>query len=931
MEARMPFLRFALFLISLLALSPKGWGADLTPIPLDPAAGTSQVGPYSYVLVDPSKELDLNAAIKAWEAGQFQQETAKDPNYGFTGNAYWYRFSARNSAAVAREWYFGLEYPLVNHIDLYYPGADGQWVRREAGNALEFEKRDLKNRFIYLKLDFEPGEQKEFFLRLQTDGSSEFRMVFRDLASISKADHDIQYYMGICLGLPLIIAAYYFVMMINTRQADPMWLFIFLTSLFIFRMAINGFAYEYLWPFAPDLAHAAVAFSVPLVFLTAALTTNSFLPMANYPRYRMVLRGFMVVNGTFAVLSFVLPYRMLKIYTMVGILTAAAIIATSVYSQLKGFRPARYFVYAWSAMLVGSITFGLQKLGILPVSFLGTYGPEIATVMQTILMSLGVSDKINDTNRQLQIAQENALKAQIETNRLQEVLNNELEAQVAQRTEELWKQTKGMSVMLDNIKQGICTVDGDFQIQPQHSKRLGEILGASEVEGRPLTELLFDHCDLGKEQRDMLYSTVNAAVGGDSLQLETNEHLLPRLVNFDDEQEHKVLELDWAGIEDKDGTIEKMLVSIRDVTEIRQAEEAAALKQRELEAIGKILDLSASKFRRFIKSSSILLEEARQRLDEVSRENWQVVLRNVHTIKGNARTYRLGDVSAAVHEVENDLFTINPEKIGPREVETCIRGLGRIEQMISFYQRIHDEKLKRGAVAETESLIVQASRMMSDVWNELSLEKRRRYSQTLKRLDALNTNSFQKVILPIVESLPGLAQQLNKTPPEVVVKGADFFIEPDQLNYYEDIFVHMMRNSLDHGFMLGDMGRISIEVKHSAEQTEIIYYDNGRGLNLPALRKKAIEKGALKENADELTVARSIFVAGVSSARVVTEISGRGVGMDAVRGCVERLRGRIDLRLLGEGNIPGYQRCEFHIILPAQSQALEVLAVDDAA
>ncbi len=921
----------AAFFISMLVLVTQVQAKDLTPIPLDPATGSSIVGSYSHVLVDPTKEMDLNAAIKAWEAGQFQEETAKDPNYGFTGHAYWYRFSAKNMAPQAKEWFFGLEYPLVNHIDLYFPGPDGQWVRREAGNALDFEKRDLKSRFIYLKLDFAGNEQRDFFLRLQTDGSSEFRMTFKDLPTIAKADHDIQFYLGFCMLLPLIIAAYYFVMMLNTRQADSMWLFIFLTSLFLFRMAINGFAYEYLWPKAPDLAHAAVAFSVPLVFFTALMTTNSFLPMANYPRFRLVLRLFMVINGSFALLSVFLPYRMVKVYTLVGIITAAVIIATSIRAQIKGFRPARYFVYAWTAMLVGSITFGLQKLGVLPVTFMGTYGPEIATVMQTILMSLGVSDKINDTNRQLQIAQEEALKAQIETNRLQEVMNTELERQVAQRTEELWKQTKGMSVMLDNIKQGICTVDGEFRIQPQHSKRLGDILGTADLEGRPLTELLFDHCNMGKEQRDMLYSAVSAAVGGDTLQLETNEHLLPHQVNFAVAREAKVLELDWAGIEDKDGTVEKMLVSIRDVTEIRQAEEAAAVKQQELEAIGKILDLSASKFRRFIKSSSLLLEEARQRLDDINRDNWLVVLRNVHTIKGNARTYRLGDVSSAVHEVENELFAINPEKITKREVDICLRGLARIDSMIGFYQRIHDEKLKRGAVAETESLIVQASRMMSDVWGELSLDKRRRYRQTLQRLDALNTNSFIKVIQPIIDSLPGLAQQLNKTPPDVAVKGSDFFVEPDQLNYYEDIFVHMMRNSLDHGFMLGDIGRITIEVIHSPDKTEIVYYDNGRGLNLPALRKKAIEKGVLSENADEETVARTIFVAGVSSARVVTEISGRGVGMDAVKGCVERLRGKIDLHLRGEGNIPGYQRCEFRITLPPQNQALEALSVDEAA
>ncbi|HYX31804.1 MAG TPA: 7TM diverse intracellular signaling domain-containing protein [Oligoflexus sp.] len=927
----MSLLLKATFLISLLGIMTQARAADITPIPLDPAKGANLVGPHSQVLIDPTRELDLNAAMKAWDAGQFQQETAKDPNYGFTGHAYWYRFSAQNMAPLAKEWFFGLEYPLVNHIDLYYQGPDGQWVHRKAGNAYEFEQRDLKSRFIYLKVDFAPQEQKHFFLRLQTDGSSEFRMTFKDLKTIARADHDIQFYLGICLGLPLIMAGYYFVMMLNTRKSDVTWLCIFLFSLFIFRMAINGFAYEYLWPNAPDLAHAVVALSVPLVFFTALTTTAAFLPIDNYPRFRLIIRIFAALNGACVLFSFVLPYRMLKVYTLLGITTAALIIVTSVYSQLKGFRPARYFVYAWSAMVVGSITFGLQKLGLLPVSFLGTYGPEIATVMQTILLALGVSDKINETNRQLQIAQADALTAQIETNRLQEVMNTQLEVQVQQRTEELWKQSKGMSVMLDNINQGICTVDGELRVQPQHSKRLGDILGTTDLEGRALTQLLFEHCELGQEQRDIVHSTVSASIGSDAMQLEINDHLLPRLLHFQ-QREPRILELDWAGIEDKDGIIDKLLVSIRDVTDIRKAEEAAAVKQQELEVIGKILDLSATKFRRFIKSSSVLLEEAKQRLDlDLSRESWQIVLRNVHTIKGNARTYRLLDISTIVHEVENDLFALNPDRITQESIAASLHGLGRIEKMIGFYQRIHDEKLKRGAVAETESLIVQASKMLTDVWPDLSPEKRRRYKQTLQRLDALNTNSFIKVIQPLVDSLPSLAQQLNKTPPEVQVSGADFFIEPDQLNYYEDVFVHMMRNSLDHGFMLGDVGRITIEVTHGRDQTEILYYDNGRGLNLPALRKKALEKGAMAKDADELTIARCIFVAGVSSARIVTEISGRGVGMDAVRGSIERLRGTIDLRLLGEANIPGYQRCEFRIILPPQNKALEALSIDEAA
>ncbi|HYX34732.1 MAG TPA: 7TM-DISM domain-containing protein [Oligoflexus sp.] len=904
----------------------------LNPILLDASKEDIVIGPSSFVYEDASKELDLAAAQKLWNDHGFRQETAKDPNFGFTGHAYWYRFSARNQADHRVEWYFGLEYPLIKDVDLYVSNPDGTYSHQETGNSHDFGKRDLKNRFMYLKVPFAAGEQKDFYLRLQTNGASEFRMRFRDLAGIYLADHDIQFYMGGVNLLMLVLATYYLLLSLNSREKDVLWMGLFLASQFLFRMTVNGFSFEYMFAHSPALNQYAVGLTVPLVFGTAMANAHYFLPMHQYRRLSYVTRSFIGLNFLFVCLSFFLPYRFIKVYTLVGLLTAFAIILISFYSRTKGFRPARYFVYSWTLVLIGSIAFGLQKLGVIPVSFFTIYGVEISLVIQAVLMSLGVSDKINDTNKKMQRAQEDALKAQVETNRLQEVMNTQLEQQVRERTEELWNQTKGMTVILENLNQGICKIDGSYSIHSQYSPFLEKILEHEELGDKSLSTLLFSHAEMNHETHSLMDTTVASAVGEPSFQFEANSHLLPRNIIYKTKHLAKHLEIDWAAIEDKEGAVDRLLVAIRDVSEMKKIEQEAEEKREVLEAIGKILDLSASKFRRFIKSSSLLIEESRQKVDEdLSAESWRVLLRNVHTIKGNARTYKLDDLSALVHEVENDLFAVDANKLKSEHLKLCFDSLAKIETKIGFYQNIHDDKLKRGAVAETENLIVQASKMMSDVWSGLNPKKKHQYYPMLQKFDALNTNSLKKAIIPLIDSLPSLAKQLNKSAPEVKIQGGDFFVDPDHLNLFEDIFVHMFRNSLDHGFMLGDEGRIRIDIRFQPEQTEIVYFDNGRGLNLAVLRKKALERGLVTEAASDHDVAVTIFMAGVSSAKTVTEISGRGVGMDAVRGCIERLRGTIAVRLLGEGSLPHHQRFEFVIILPPQVPMLQTLDFQQAA
>ncbi len=920
--------RVFFLLLLLLAIQAR---AEQNPLVLEAGVGRYAVGPVSEVMEDRTKKLSFESAQKAFAKGKFKQEIQELPNYGFTGRAYWFRFEAIALEGEQEPWFLGLEYPLIDKIELYYQ-ENGSWVKKESGDRRSFGTRDIKNRFFYFDIPVQSSQPTLFYLRLQTEGASEFLLYFKTLHEIMKEDHESQYLQGFFVGTLAVMIAYYLLMTIGSKSFEYLFFTSFLSALLFFKMAMNGLAFEYLWPESIWWANAAVGFSVPFVFLTALLNAFSFLPIKSHKRLSLIYLVFIGVISLECLASFFLPYIAVKGYVVTGLMATVLILTSSIFCLQKGYKPARFFMLAWTALLLGSLIFGFQKLGLIPVSFWSINGVELATLVLVVLLSVGAADKINEINKKIRRAQKAALSAQIEARRVTESMNTELESQVKARTEELRQQTKGMSVMLDNIQQGICTVDGDGAIHKEYSRYLEQILAQDSLEGRSLFDLIFNKSDQSAEQVQMLRSVLESTMLEDSLNFETNAHLLPKHIHLNQGGNRRDLEIEWAPIEDGENRVQKVLTSIRDVTDIKKAQEVAASRQRELEIMGRILDLPASKFKRFVHSTRHLLNDCYEILAKPNvRESWHMILRNAHTIKGNARTYGLDEISRAVHVLENSLFSYDRSLLGQNELDFTYKGLKTIEELLHFYEELHDEKLKRGAFADFELALVRLSVLVSEHREQMSEYLQKEFSDILGKLDQLNVNSFHKALQPIINSLKPLSEQLNKKCPTVLIRGIDFYVNPEQIEMIEDIFVHAFRNSIDHGFSADDKGEITLTITHESDGTEIVYQDNGKGLNLPVLRSKALSKNLIASDASDHEVARTIFEAGISSALVVTEISGRGVGMEAVRAFLKIMGGDVEVALDGPGRLDSYRKFHLTIRLPAQrrieQRSIQLVAV----
>ena len=183
----------------------------------------------------------------------------------------------------------------------------------------------------------------------------------------------------------------------------------------------------------------------------------------------------------------------------------------------------------------------------------------------------------------------------------------------------------------------------------------------------------------------------------------------------------------------------------------------------------------------------------------------------------------------------------------------------------------------------------------------------RRVNELQRRVLDLRTTP----LLRVMENLPRVARQIAESlgkRVDVQLLGTELELDRSILDRLNEPLLHIVRNAVDHGLESvedriragkTEVGHLVIEARREQNSIVIEVNDDGGGINLDAVRRRAIEAGLLHSNlADDLPdeeIAALIFKPGLSTSESVTDISGRGVGMDAVKATIEALGGAVSL------------------------------------
>jgi len=184
----------------------------------------------------------------------------------------------------------------------------------------------------------------------------------------------------------------------------------------------------------------------------------------------------------------------------------------------------------------------------------------------------------------------------------------------------------------------------------------------------------------------------------------------------------------------------------------------------------------------------------------------------------------------------------------------------------------------------------------------------RRVSELQRRVLDLRTTPLSRVLDNLPRTARQIAERLGKRV-EVELLGAELELDRSILDRLSEPLLHLLRNSVDHGLETPDerraagkhdVGRLVIEARRQKDSIHIDVRDDGRGIDLAGLLARAVEAGLvhpdLAEDLPPQEIAKLVFRAGLSTARTVSEVSGRGVGMDAVKATIESLGGTVELR-----------------------------------
>lgn len=228
-----------------------------------------------------------------------------------------------------------------------------------------------------------------------------------------------------------------------------------------------------------------------------------------------------------------------------------------------------------------------------------------------------------------------------------------------------------------------------------------------------------------------------------------------------------------------------------------------------------------------------------------------------------------------------------------------------------------------GELVIAQSMVVQNP----DVQNINSLQLARHLRQLSRITTDLQRNAMSLRMVPIrglfnkMSRLVRDLATLQQKQMQLVFDGEETELDRNIVEKLGDPLIHMIRNSVDHGIESpadriaqgkSPQGSIRLSASHQRGGIVIRITDDGKGLNSDRIRAKALERGLIKADAElsESEIFSLIFLPGFSTAETVTDLSGRGVGMDVVRRNIENLRGKIEIQsVLGLGTT-------FTILLP---------------
>lgn len=491
--------------------------------------------------------------------------------------------------------------------------------------------------------------------------------------------------------------------------------------------------------------------------------------------------------------------------------------------------------------------------------------------------------------------------------------------------------------ILNNIDQGLFTINLDGTVNNEYSARANAILKVDDI----ASHSIFDLLRLDSKQQSSFVTWLDLVKKKHGTQRWTKlTRLAPvqelEIMSPEDSDELEYVSISYQKIYDKQGRLSKIMVLAMDETEKRMKDlQMAAERQKhenDVKAILGIANTPPEEIVEFMEDTSSRMREVKSNIDKhlenvkLQRENYpngpeynitkeqiDLLYRDMHTIKGNAGSYGFEILSYYAHQAEDLLEEIR-EPIRMRRADSLQAIREQLEKMDKAIDEIH-QKIRLVFGKDEEATVRIPGYRIERIQNVIakfgSIAPGSDISELVSECAMLTWKPLKSLARKYLKVVQKAARKVHKN--------IEFLTVDDQAYYPADIFtdvddaiMHIVRNAVDHGIEQPEVreeygkgiGKISLELSVRNNKRIIKITDDGRGIDVEKVIDIALEKNIIvKEQVAIMTETEKmnlIFNSGLSTSDEVTELSGRGMGMSVVEEKIKTLNGKVAIN-----SIPG--------------------------
>ncbi|MBL8022620.1 MAG: sensor histidine kinase [Leptospirales bacterium] len=338
-------------------------------------------------------------------------------NFGISKSTYWIRFSVR-SESVRPDWVLAFDSAILDSITLYSPSTSGTFTERRSGRVLPFGAREFAHRKVAFSVD--PGSRagavQTFYVRVVSEGSLNCTLSLLPREALNRKAIQQEFLLGLFFGILLIMALYNFSLFISIRDGAYLFYTLFVMAVILLQLSLEGLTLKYLFPERPLLAKSLlIPFQALSVIFALAFSLRFLRIESHAPRLRYALQALMAIAAGYGSWGFFDYGGAVRISALFGgLITPLVLMAVGALAWRRGYRPAKYYLYAWSILLVGTLLFGLRTAGLIPPSFVTEHGSQLGGALEVLLLSLALADRYNLLQKELIEKQSEALRLEKE-------------------------------------------------------------------------------------------------------------------------------------------------------------------------------------------------------------------------------------------------------------------------------------------------------------------------------------------------------------------------------------------------------------------------------------------------------------------------------------------------------------------------------------